>query len=215
MIHELFHYCAYADYKKHVHPRSSDRCTIDVKAGFDECRVFHDNILGETVVAIQGSGFMEDEDSMKRWINNLRAVHGKDKIHNGFQHQANELYRLLEPLSHSWLPRVTFCGISRGGALAAILLAKFKTSKPNFDGRAFGYGSPRFVDDIGVIDPIFHSLDFTLVINGRDVVPHLPIGYEVLGRVVQLPAPAWHHLPWTIVRRHTSYYDVLKTKGGN
>jgi len=178
-------------------------------AGFDEYSLYENQYC--LIFSFEGSG-----KEIKRWINNLAASTGDDEIHDGFQRSTQTIYQHM--LLKGYISRIRenkkkvyFVGHSRGGAIAQLLLTLIDNA-PNID--CFCYGAPMVTDDR---DEFFRkNINFRRhlvvnVINGRDLVPRLPPKFEMLGIIVHLnlPAPTWHYLPWTLVQRHLDYPSAL------
>ncbi|MBR8837491.1 MAG: dynamin family protein [Stigonema ocellatum SAG 48.90 = DSM 106950] len=128
-------------------------------------------------IAFRGSENIVD------WLTNFQFIQaenfiGQGMVHSGFTNLVDDYYseieKIIEIKNNNKNLRLLLTGHSLGGAIAILMATRFS---PSIVEAVYTYGAPRVGDEVFVksYKPLHYRVEY-----GNDIVPHLPLNYNVI-----------------------------------
>jgi len=164
----------------------SDRRTVLQNAGIAEVKFSN---IGETQATIVSAGgfhvlAFRGTESPDDWLKNVnvlpRSWDGPGKVHSGFLEALDNVWSDIRPVLLGIRGPVFYTGHSLGAAIAVVAAARIDAARRPL--AVYTYGGPRcgdttFAKQHPLCDRVYR------VVNNRDMVPLVPLGYEHTGEL--------------------------------
>ena len=135
------------------------------------------------------------------------------KAHRGFIEKYMSVRDIiLQELVDSNPKEIILVGHSAGGAMASLAFIDIKHLYPDTPLNAVTFGMPRVFNSEGARWYSTYRDNLIRVVNGRDLIPHMPsvlFGYRHVGRLVRIGIRPWWKI-YSIKDHHPGYSDQLE-----